>query len=544
MIDLLRVYVRNALAMSFDDSLSPTEFMAAVVAKVNEMINALNTYLETDVSATIISKIEEMETDGTLETIINGIINTELTDARSSTVKGVDYENVDARLEALESDLQGLSVDASLFGAIGDGTTDDTEAIQAAIDFCLENNCDLSLSKLCKITESLIIDRAVDDLANDHYFTIFSNNRGGLYVTTPIAMISSSYAFTTAPVCQMVKFRNLQFVASVNTLSAYVLDDSRFLRTVFDNCTFSKIKCLYTELYTQSIYLLNCNARRVSGTFFLSPLNYDLQVIGGLYESIAGNCFDVKVPVGCKINCMIEGVSGTALLINGAQGIDICVFMEQNGYDIDSRTGGEINRGINIHGSYFSHNQDNNYSIKWGSCEGCVSHGNWHTNNMHDLQADSVVDINDIAQTNISNTGLAVQHTGYRENGGLVLEVRSDTSASYTVSNLSAVQSRIGNRVQIDFKCTITSTGTNSEAMLYIPGTFEFESQVTGVICGHVQVKTTGLSNDGISPLFIADDSPFRVKSVQNVIPANTSGNNWAVIGQISYMAVPVAMPT
>jgi len=548
MINLLNIIVRNALAMTFDDTLSPAETLAAVVSKVNEMVTALNAILGTDLTAEIDAKLEEWETDGTLADIIAayiaGMVDTELTDAHTSTVKSKVFSDIDERFEELEQDTRNLYVDVTLFGAVGDGTTDDTAAIQAAINFCLLNHCDLSVSKLCKITEPLLIDREVDNTDYDSYFTIFSNSGGGFYAASAFAMFSSSLTYTTAPVTQLVRWQNLRFVASIANMAAYVLDRSIFLRSVFVGCSFSKIKCLESSTYTQSLSLINCNARRQVGTFFKAPLNYDLQVIGGLYESITGDGFDIKSPIGCKIDTMMEGVSGTALLINGAQGIDIRGFFEANGKDIDSRTGGEISRGITIHGSYFSHAAAD-YSVLWGACVGCRSVGNWHTYNFHDLQADSIVEINDIAQGNLSDAGIAVSHGGYLENADFTLVVRSDVSAAYTVSDLVTKLTMIGNRVNIEFICTMTSTDTNAESMIYIPSLFpaDADPDCINMLCGMVQVAGSTLDNAGISPLYIADDSPLRIQSCVNVIPANTATDSWTVRGQISYQALKVEMP-
>jgi hypothetical protein len=422
------------------------------------------------------------------------------------------------------------------YGAKCDGVTDDTVAIQAAINYCIANNRDLSIPALSKITASLNIDRLVDGAAFDSYFTIYSESGGGIYVDSSIPIFSSTIPFTDNPVSQLIRWENLRFVASNNSLNAYVLDNSRFLRSEFKGCSFSKIKCLLSTRYVQSIYFTDCNARRWTGAFFKATRGYDIQVIGGLYEAGGGDCFDINNPTGCKFYTTIEGMSGTALKINGAQGVDISCYFEENGMDIDCRTEGLPNYGINLHGSFMSH-AATHYTVKWGNCKGCVSIGNFHTTNFHDLQSDSDVYINDVSLGSLANNEYVITHTGYLEGQAPALSIRGGNSASYSVSNFTSTISKMGNRVNIDFICTLTSTGTNGIDVLYIPSEFLDSAKTQNAMCGYVEVVGSS-QNNGISPLYITSTDPMRVMSSQVVIPANTSGQSWTVRGQLSYLTI------
>ena len=86
------------------------------------------------------------------------------------------------------------------FGAVGDGVTDDTVAVQSAIDYCLANHKGLLVDGRCYITSSLNIDKPVNDPSYDEYFTILSDSGGGFIVKSAIAMFSSTLPFTTDPV--------------------------------------------------------------------------------------------------------------------------------------------------------------------------------------------------------------------------------------------------------------------------------------------------------------------------------------------------------
>jgi hypothetical protein len=306
------------------------------------------------------------------------------------------------------------------FGAVGDGTTDDTAAVQAAVTYCIANNKDLSVDGNCRLTASVNVDRLVDGAAFDQYFTIFSNSGGGFTVSTAIAMLSSSIAFSTAPVTQLIRFSNLYFRSTDNSLNAYVLNNARFLRTRFDECTFAKIKLLTaTAVYTQSIYLVGCNVRRYAGIFFNSgALTYDLKIINCLVEAGGGDAFKIKNPVGCAfIGSTIEGISGTAISYDGAQGLDVtgCYF-EANSLDIDGTFGGTSvsnSYGVCLNGNYFS-NSTTTYTVKWYNIYGGVSIGNWHIGYMHQLTGtvNNLVTY-DIAQSSLSAQNVPILRSGY-----------------------------------------------------------------------------------------------------------------------------------
>lgn len=53
-------------------------------------------------------------------------------------------------------------ISVKAFGAVGDGVADDTEAIQAAINYCIGNNCALYFTKgIYKVTETLVVSSTI-----------------------------------------------------------------------------------------------------------------------------------------------------------------------------------------------------------------------------------------------------------------------------------------------------------------------------------------------------------------------------------------------
>ena len=291
----------------------------------------------------------------------------------------------------------------------GTHSIDCSAATQAAITWCVANNFDLEVPYLVLLSSAVNINRQVDGAAYDNYFNIWTGSGGGFYVTSAIKMFTSSISFSTAPVSQLVKFSGIHFGSDDATRAAYILDDGRFLRSAFDGCSFSKIKCVNSTIYLQSLFFNNCNIRRGNGLFLTATAQaYDVRFTGAnLVEAWTGSFMSLANPVGCVVEGVYEGISGTAIVYNGAQGLDICAYFEGNGLDIDG-TGSNVAYGVNLHGSYFSHANSAQYSVIWGAGGqlGCRSHGNYHNGSFHQIlggAGTNDLQIDDVAQTSLSN---------------------------------------------------------------------------------------------------------------------------------------------
>ena len=377
---------------------------------------------------------------------------------------GATLTNVQAKLRE--------SVSVKDFGAKCDGTTDDTTAVQSAVNYCITNNTNLSVPGLCLLTASINIDRQVDGAAYDNYFIISGLNGGGFLVNTAIPMFSSTIAFTTAPVTQLTRFENLIFESSNSLLSAYVLNDARFLRVSFDGCSFDKIKLLTTSSgITQSIYLTGCNIRRFTGTFFNSGFyTYDFKFINCLVE--AGDAaIRIKNAIGCAIiGSTIEGMSGTAIAYNGARSLDVtgCYF-EANLLDIDGTDGGtsaSVSYGICLNGNMFSHTSGASnpatYSILWGATFNGISIGNSHNSNMHNLtNAVAGVIVDDFATGSLCATAINQVQGGY--DGTF-----TGTFTGFTATVTTTVHyNKVGNTVTLNFP---SQSGTSNSVDFTITG--------------------------------------------------------------------------
>lgn len=73
-IERLDIIIQKTLPLVYDDSLSYLEFLAKVVAKVNEAVDELNIYLNQDLRSYVVQRLEEWQADGTLDQIISDAI--------------------------------------------------------------------------------------------------------------------------------------------------------------------------------------------------------------------------------------------------------------------------------------------------------------------------------------------------------------------------------------------------------------------------------------------------------------------------------------
>ena len=303
------------------------------------------------------------------------------------------YPAVGAVQESVEDRL-AQSVNVKDFGAVGDGVTDDTAAIQAAINYCVANGLNLTVSGMCLLTSSVNINRAVDGINVRDYFIITSSSGGGFVVNDDIEMFSSSLSFSTTPVSQQIYFDNITFVG--NAGASYVLDSEKFLRMRFNGCSFNAIRCGNSAIYSQSFYFTNNTIWAGVGTFWKTAgISYDIKIIGNSVEQYRGDVFDFGTTNGVAvIGNLIQGLylDGTAIKANNGGGALTIHgnYFEANKCDIDL-SGSQALLGISIMGNtMWDAYQDTNPGlyprIKWSSSiAGCVSTSNYGNGYIHQL---------------------------------------------------------------------------------------------------------------------------------------------------------------
>ncbi len=161
-------------------------------------------------------------------------------------------------------------------------TTDCGAYVQAAVNYCLTNAMDLTVPQLIRIATSVNIDRPVDNQTD--LFTIRgTSTKGGFYSDTAISIFSSTLpiAYGTTPPSEYIRFQNVYFTSSANTVNNFVVDGTKFLRMKFEGCTFEKIRLAYTNLFFQTWTISGCLVKGILGIWMQATTTGSIGTVPG-----------------------------------------------------------------------------------------------------------------------------------------------------------------------------------------------------------------------------------------------------------------------
>jgi hypothetical protein len=185
---------------------------------------------------------------------------------------------------------KGPIVDVRAFGAVGDGVTDDTAAIQAAIDYAQEisiqqnKSVNIFLSKKY-LVNTLLINQPGDDGTGNKI--IFSGG-GTLLIKDDIQLFEPKYPndFNFSPLEGLVgnlEFNDIIFEAvdaDVTIMTGYP-----FLRCSFTSCLFKNIyHIIFSDIFVQTFHFINCNIQGGDGYLFELNCSEDVVLDGCLIE--------------------------------------------------------------------------------------------------------------------------------------------------------------------------------------------------------------------------------------------------------------------
>lgn len=368
----------------------------------------------------------------------------------------------------------GLSLTVKDFGAVCDGVTDDTAAVQAAINFCAANNWPpLVIPGKCKITSSLIINRLVDQ--NSDEFLIYGEGPdAGFYTAGNVVIFNSTLPYTTAPQSEFITFENIRFESSSFFNASYVLSPN-FLRIKFQNCVFFLIRCIISPIYAQTFYFLNCNIRNNPPNFINVNGSYDVKFTQCIIENgfTIVRCIDASRGTNglSFTSCVIEGIQGSVIDVTGASGFALtnCHLESNFSPEFNFFAGGITNKSIAITGNYIYN--PNGETMYYGPCEYVFSAGNTvFPSRFHEnvIQCTNFISTADYAPGGISDGTNVQVINGVTRAGNAATTAWTDTTNQFAKDTNGRFG--IGYPIQANVRMTVAGadqTSSNYAAVFY-----------------------------------------------------------------------------
>lgn len=305
--------------------------------------------------------------------------------------------------------ISGTPVDVRDFGAVCDGTTDDTAAVQAAIDYCLSfvspqvNSQSLipvlAITGMCRITSSLKIDRPENQTG---FFRIIGTGTVGGFLTTTngITIFSTNYTGSNvsnpnlSQLTNQISFENITF-SSPDSIVSYSIDLTKYVRTQVLGCFFSNILINPNpgNAYIQSCWIDNCFVRGTRGKAINTQDLYDVRVTNCLFESVSDICIYAsgKVYAGVFSNNLSQSCGSIFFNCLYAYGV------ECNGNYIEANVGNFVKidyaQGVTVANNFVqtrtsspNNTADPTYAEVWfGETDGAVGHSNFFTYNAYKI---------------------------------------------------------------------------------------------------------------------------------------------------------------
>jgi hypothetical protein len=249
------------------------------------------------------------------------------------------------------------------FGAVCDGTTDDSAAVQLAINYCATFAPywpTLVIPGRCRLASSVNIDRLVDTTKTE--FTILGQGPGaGFYTTGNVTMFDSTLTMgtgpTSNPVSEFVTFENITFETSAYGNDSFILS-RKFLRIKFINCFFWLVRCQTSDTYVQTLYFLACNIRNNHVNFINSVGLYDVAFDSCIIENGQTIVRSIDAARGTNglrfIDNVIEGIGSSIVVATGLSGFNLVGNHIESNFtpNFNFFAGGVTNGSVTVTGNY------------------------------------------------------------------------------------------------------------------------------------------------------------------------------------------------
>ncbi len=298
------------------------------------------------------------------------------------------------------ADVEGDHVNIKDFGAVCDGVTDDSAAVQDAVDYCatFPNWPALIIPGPTRLVTSVVINRLVG--TTDSEFRIIGRgSNAGFNATASLNMFVTTLPTTTLPQSEHIAFIDIQFTSLNNALAIFTLGTS-FLRVRFEGCWWQWTRAVNSPgLFAQDYRFIGCKADGWVSAFFLSKGAYYIESTNCVYEfgAIGFSLIDATGGTGnvgcCFMGNLFEGCSGEFV-----QGTFI-TGMEVSGNYFEGNSAGSIafdygfpNKGISLSGNFYDSTAGNQanpafFEVRLGPTSSVSSNGNHCTGRLYNTAA-------------------------------------------------------------------------------------------------------------------------------------------------------------
>lgn len=402
---------------------------------------------------------------GTLDgTELNPVVQTGVTVKAATSALGYKRSGTGTSARTLSGKVDER-VSVKDFGAACNGTTDDTAALQAAINYCatFQDWPTLVIPGPCLVTASVNIDRLVDTETSE--FRILGEGPGAGFVTNGnVTVFNSTLPVTTAPQSEKITFENLYFTTSSIFNTSYLLSE-KFLRLKFINCDFYILRCMTSTIYAQTIYFIDCSIRNNPASFLSSAGLYDVTFNSCIIKNGSRLVYCVDASRGTNglrlINNVIENIYGNSIVsCTGATGFLAIGNHMENNYDpaFNFFAGGVTNKSISFIANYMYN--PNSETVYYGPTEFAYSANNscfpnlFHENVVQVQQ--NFISIADYAPGGISDaTNIQVVNGVYRA-GNPTTTAWTDTSNQFAKDTSGRIG--IGYAIQSDVRLAVAGS--------------------------------------------------------------------------------------